>query len=198
MAIQFKHRVLIVDDDSGIRNITSMVLEVNNYDVAAAENGIEAIPLLKNKRPHVLISDLRMPYMDGYELLHLARRFFPDMGAIILSGFDGGRVPGNELADAVFAKGDYSVPDLLNCVSDLASRYPLREPGPRSLVSPSWISSEVGPTLWVACRECLGCFPLPLSEMEHTGMHREKCPSCSQNVRFMVPEDALDTMRIAA
>jgi len=67
MPMQFRHRVLTVDDDPGIRNITTMLLQVNNYDVSAVENGIEALSVLRNQRPHVMISDIRMPYMDGYE-----------------------------------------------------------------------------------------------------------------------------------
>lgn len=198
MVMQFKHRVLIVDDDSGIRNITTMVLQINNYDVEAAENGIEAISVLKRKSPHVMISDLRMPYMDGYELLRLARRFFPAMGAIVVSGLEGIEAPGGDLADAVFAKGEYSVADLLNCVSDLASRYPLRKPGVESPVSQSWISMDDRRNFWTACNECLTCFSRPLSQVAFSGMHRAYCPSCGQRIRFMMQQVQTEVMPIAA
>jgi CheY-like chemotaxis protein len=198
MTMQFRHRVLIVDDDPGVRSIAAMVLQINNYDVAAAENGIEAVPILKNKRPHVMIADLRMPYMDGYELLRLARRFFPAMGAIVVSGLEGGDAPGSDLADAVFAKGHYSVPDLLECVADLAASYPLRELSVKSPVSPSWISQDGPRNFWVACNECLACFSLPLSQLAYSGMHRAYCSSCGHRIRFMVQQDASDMMIIAA
>ena len=198
MAMQFKHRVLIVDDDPEIRNIAAIVLQINNYDVEAAENGIEAISVLKKKRPHVMISDLSMPYMNGYELLRLTRRFFPAMGAIVVSGLEGIEAPGGDLADAVFAKGEYSVADLLSCVSDLASRYPLRKPSVESHVSQSWISMDDRRNFWTVCNECLTSFSRPQSQMAFSGMHRAYCPSCGQSIRFMMQQAQTEVMPIAA
>jgi CheY-like chemotaxis protein len=198
MPMQFRHRVLTVDDDPGIRNITTMLLQVNNYDVSAVENGIEALSVLRNQRPHVMISDIRMPYMDGYELLRFARRFFPAMGAIVVSALDDAEAPGSDLADAVFIKGEYGVADLLKCVAGLASRYPLREPAGKSLMSQTWISTDDPRTFWAACNECLSCFSLPLSQMTYSGMHRGYCPSCGQRIRFMMQQTAPETMPLAA
>jgi CheY-like chemotaxis protein len=198
MAMQFMHRVLIVEDDPGMRRITTMMLQVNDYKVTAVENGIEAVPVLKNQTPHVMISDLSMPYMDGYELLRLTRRFFPAMGAIVLSGLDGDKAPGKDLVDAVFSKGDYSVRDLLACVADLAARYPLRGPSEKTPISQSWISMDDRRNFWAACNECLTCFSLPLSQLTYSGMHRGYCPSCGQTVRFQMPQDAPDRLAIAA
>jgi CheY-like chemotaxis protein len=198
VAMQFKHRVLVVDDDSGIRNVTAVVLQVNNYSVSSAENGVAAIPILKSTRPHVMISDLRMPEMDGYELLRLARRFFPAMGTIVVSALDGTEMPGRDLADAIFVKGDYRVPDLLEAVADLSAQYPLRIGNGRSPVSPSWIAQEHRSALWIICKECLACFALSLAEMGQAGMHNRWCPSCSQKVRFMVQPGALEAVAAAA
>lgn len=198
MAMQLKHCVLIVDDDPGIRDIAAMVLQINNYEVETAENGIEAISILKRERPRVMISDLSMPYMNGYELLRLTRRFFPAMGAIVVSGLEGMEAPGGDLADAVFAKGEYSVADLLSCVSDLASRYPFRRLSVKSHVSQSWISMDDRRNFWTACNECLTCFSRPLSQMAFSGMHRAYCPSCGQSIRFMMQQAQTEAMPIAA
>ncbi|HEV7520413.1 MAG TPA: response regulator [Candidatus Angelobacter sp.] len=197
MAMQFKYRALVVDDDSGIRNVTTMVLQVNNYDVLSAENGIAAIPILKNTRPHVMISDLRMPDMNGYELLRMARRFFPAMGTVVVSALET-EAPGRDLADAVFAKGEYSVPELLECVSELAGRYPLLRPSLKTAVSPSWVSQNDGRNFWAACNGCLTCFSLPLSQVGYSGMHRAYCPSCGQKIRFMMQQAHSNAMAIAA
>lgn len=198
MPMQFKHRVLTVDDDPGIRNITTMLLQVNNYDARDVENGIEAVTILKIMRPHVMISDIRMPHMNGYELLRFARRFFPAMGAIVVSALDETEAPGGDLADAVFTKGNYSVADLLECVADLASRYPLREPIVKGPVSQSWISTNDPRTFWTACNECMACFSLPLSQMSYSGMHKGYCPSCGQIIRFVMQQTVPETMTIAA
>jgi CheY-like chemotaxis protein len=198
MAMEFKYRVLVVDDDSEIRNVTAVILQMNNYDVSSAENGIAAIPILKNTQPRVMITDLRMPDMDGHELLRMARRFFPAMGAIVVSALEGIEAPGRDVADAVFAKGDYDVPDLLECVSDLAGRYPLRQANVKTAVSPSWIPQTDGRNFWAACNECLTCFSLPLSQLAYSGMHRAYCPSCGQRIRFMMQQMHSDVVAIAA
>jgi CheY-like chemotaxis protein len=197
MAMEFKYRVLVVDDDSKIRNVTAVILQMNNYDVSSAENGIAAIPILKNTRPHVMISDLRMPDMDGYELLRMARRFFPAMGTIVVSALEG-EVPGRDTADAVFAKGGYSVPELLECVSGLAGLYPILRPSLKTTVSPSWVPQNDGRNFWAACNECLTCFSLPLSQVGYSGMHRAYCPSCGQKIRFMMQQVHSDVVAIAA
>jgi CheY-like chemotaxis protein len=197
MAMEFKYRVLVVDDDSKIRNVTAVILQMNNYDVSSAENGIAAIPILKNTRPHVMISDLRMPDMDGYELLRMARRFFPAMGTIVVSALEG-EVPGRDIADAIFAKGGYRVPELLECVSDLAALYPILRPSLKTTVSPSWVPQNDGRNFWAACNECLTCFSLPLSQVGYSGMHRAYCPSCGQKIRFMMQQVHSDVVAIAA
>lgn len=62
-------KILIVDDDEGIRMIFKKVLENSGYDVETASNGIHALSILENKRFDVYIIDLKMPEMDGITLL---------------------------------------------------------------------------------------------------------------------------------
>lgn len=66
--------ILIVDDDSGIRVAVSDYLEICGYSVITAANGKEALSLLDQYHPHLLISDIRMPMMDGYELVKQIRK----------------------------------------------------------------------------------------------------------------------------
>jgi DNA-binding NarL/FixJ family response regulator len=66
--------ILIVDDDSGIRVAVSDYLEICGYSVITAANGKEALSLLDQYHPHLLISDIRMPMMDGYDLVKQIRK----------------------------------------------------------------------------------------------------------------------------
>jgi chemosensory pili system protein ChpA (sensor histidine kinase/response regulator) len=60
-------RVLVVDDSITIRKVTSRMLERNNYDVVTAKDGVDAIGKLQEYTPDVVLLDVEMPRMDGYE-----------------------------------------------------------------------------------------------------------------------------------
>jgi len=66
--------VLIVDDDPGIRLAISDYLELAGYSVVSAKNVQEALLMLKTYHPHLLISDIKMPGKDGYQLVKQVRQ----------------------------------------------------------------------------------------------------------------------------
>ncbi len=61
--------VLIVDDDRGLRELYKSELSLEGYEVMAAATGKEAVEILKESRPDVIVMDIRMPEMDGIEAL---------------------------------------------------------------------------------------------------------------------------------
>jgi two-component system, OmpR family, response regulator CpxR len=61
--------VLIVDDDRDMRDTVTAVLEAEGYDVRCAENGAQALALMHGPKPGVIVLDLLMPVMSGWELL---------------------------------------------------------------------------------------------------------------------------------
>jgi DNA-binding NarL/FixJ family response regulator len=65
--------ILVVDDDPGTRLSISDYLEISGYLVTAAENGQKALEMLEKFQPHLLITDITMPRMDGYELVQQVR-----------------------------------------------------------------------------------------------------------------------------
>jgi DNA-binding response OmpR family regulator len=67
------HRVLVVDDDRNLRKIITTNLELAGYQVATAANGQEALAKLEEDVPDLLLLDLMMPYMDGYEVTRRVR-----------------------------------------------------------------------------------------------------------------------------
>ncbi|MFN2382491.1 MAG: Hpt domain-containing protein, partial [Guyparkeria sp.] len=65
--------VLVVDDSLTVRKVTARTLERNNYDVVLARDGVEALGLLQDSLPDLVLTDIEMPRMDGFELLGAIR-----------------------------------------------------------------------------------------------------------------------------
>ncbi|MDH3643514.1 MAG: response regulator, partial [Gammaproteobacteria bacterium] len=66
--------VMVVDDSVTVRKVTSRLLERQGMDVIVAKDGIEAIAMLQEKRPDVMLLDIEMPRMDGFEVARQVRR----------------------------------------------------------------------------------------------------------------------------
>ena len=78
-------RVLIVDDDANLRRMLSMRLEAAGYDVTAASSGEQACELLPTCAPQLVITDLRMPGIDGISLLQTLHQQHPGLPVAIIS-----------------------------------------------------------------------------------------------------------------
>ena len=104
-----KCQILVVDDDHSVRESVAMTLIAAGYVVVAAEDGFRALSQLSKKLPDVILSDLDMPGMSGFELLSVVRRRFPQISTVAMSGaYVGDEVPSGVIADGFFAKGSRS------------------------------------------------------------------------------------------
>lgn len=114
-----RHLVLIVDDDAAVRTMLTTLLQESGYEVILAANGLEALALLKSGLPAVLLSDLNMPEMSGFELLSIVRQQFPKLPLVAMSGGYETRdaIPGGVTADAFYAKGHGNSRFLLRVLS---------------------------------------------------------------------------------
>jgi DNA-binding NarL/FixJ family response regulator len=65
--------ILVVDDDLGTRLAIVDYLEASGYSVVAAENGVEGLKLVEKCQPHLIVTDVTMPQMDGFELIRQVR-----------------------------------------------------------------------------------------------------------------------------
>ena len=63
--------VMIVDDSVTVRKVTSRLLERQGYDIVTAKDGVDAIEQLENVRPDLMLLDIEMPRMDGFEVTNL-------------------------------------------------------------------------------------------------------------------------------
>ena len=81
-----RRHILVVDDNPGVRETLAMLLRCAGYDVAVAEDGFAALSQLRKTLPDVVVSDLEMPRMSGFELLSIVRRRFPQILTVAMSG----------------------------------------------------------------------------------------------------------------
>jgi DNA-binding response OmpR family regulator len=82
----YRPRVLIVDDESTIADTLTEILNKNGYEATAAYDGEDAIETALVKPPHMLISDVMLPGMNGIELATIMRRIFPECKVLLFSG----------------------------------------------------------------------------------------------------------------
>jgi DNA-binding NtrC family response regulator len=116
-----KARLLIVDDEPSIRTSLSQILAEIGYRVRCAEDGFSALLELRQEIPEILLTDLNMPGMCGFELLAEVRKSYPAIHTIAMSGaFCGDEVPSGVAADAFYQKGS-SVGSLLRIMEALSS-----------------------------------------------------------------------------
>jgi len=85
--VQAPARVLVVDDERSMRELLSIVLRRDGYEVLIAEDGAAGLELLKRERVDILITDIRMPNMNGVDLLREAKRISPDIVSIVMTAF---------------------------------------------------------------------------------------------------------------
>ena len=179
-------RLLVVDDNRLIREMTSDLLLSEGYEVSTAQDGFDALSQLKGRLPDLIISDLTMPRMSGFEFLAIVRQGFPQIPTIVISG----ELLSNEpsiglIADAFFPKGNYTIDQLTDTIAKFISAAPVR-PRPSTIdVEPNWIPRDAAGYLLMKCRNCLRSFPLEASRM-NGGLHRVACPWCQATLQFRI------------
>jgi len=79
--------ILIVDDEQSYRQLLTLVFETEGHSVRTAMNGRLALDLVQQAAPDIIISDVRMPDMDGIELLRAVRETAPDLSLVLMTAF---------------------------------------------------------------------------------------------------------------
>jgi signal transduction histidine kinase len=86
MEATMKETILIVDDEEGIRKVLAIALADAGYRVLAAESGEEALELFKQEAPPIVLTDIKMPGIDGVELLRRIKQRNPETEVIMITG----------------------------------------------------------------------------------------------------------------
>ena len=182
-ASPFPYGILIVEDNPSLQELGKMLLQAQGYEVRGAEDGFEGLAALKQSLPDIIISDLQMPNMNGFEFLSVVRRRFPAIPVIVISGeFSGLSVPESVLADAFFPKGGYNAKELFEKIIELLHELPTRPRTGKPSQAAVWVKNNRG-TFAVTCSECLRTFPV--SDVTK-GLNEATCDFCSSIVRFEI------------
>lgn len=79
-------KILVIDDESAIRNTLKEILEYENYEVVTAEDGQKGLDLIGKVEPDVILCDVKMPGIDGMDLLDKVKVSWPDIPIIMITG----------------------------------------------------------------------------------------------------------------
>jgi CheY-like chemotaxis protein len=130
----FHYRLLIVDDEPLARGLLQNSLSRQGFEVRIAKDGFAALAQMHGALPDLIVSDLKMPNMSGFEFLSIARRRFPQIPTIAVSGeFHPPVEPLGVLADAFLAK-PFRFEELL---AELLREAPPQKPVPPPQAEPA-------------------------------------------------------------
>jgi two-component system chemotaxis response regulator CheY len=118
-------RVLVVDDDKGIREFVRTVLSDEGYDVAEATDGQQALDRVAQRRPDVILLDMRMPVMDGWEFARTYReRPGPHAPIVIVTAALDVAKDAKEIGANGFLAKPFQLDDLLQLVQQHSAPAP--------------------------------------------------------------------------
>jgi len=184
----FRYRLLVIDDEPLSRDLLQSSLSGAGYEVRIAKDGFAALAQMRGALPDLIVSDLKMPNMSGFEFLSIARRRFPQIPTIAVSGeFHSPIEPLGVLADAFLPK-PFRLEELLAKIADL-----LRDAPPRPAIkrdrAPVWVPRN-GEYYVITCTDCLRSFSIPAEKSARVlrELRTLECIFCDAHVQFIVEE----------
>jgi CheY-like chemotaxis protein len=208
--IDAKVTILIVDDDPSVRFSLGQIFQCMGHSVRTAEDGFSALREMRETMPDILLSDLNMPHMSGFELLSVIRRRFPSVYVIAMSGANlRGGIPAGIAADGFYEKAS-GVVALLKAVENGATADRLSLLSSRKS-TPIWVSRpgisvdrssilerqeenrrSESKQVMIGCPECLRSFA---QAMDTSGSLLETvCLHCCTAIHYAVVEQFASVM----
>ena len=113
-----KNSILVVDDEDALRTVLSSELESEGYIVATAGDGDEAISILQGKVFDLVLLDIKMPRVDGFEVLRFIKERYPATKVIMLTGFADlkNAIESKKMGAEDFVSKPYDLVDLLTTI----------------------------------------------------------------------------------
>ena len=199
-----KTHLLVVEDEPMIRQLFSTLLSAAGYSVAQAQDGFTALEEVRRQRPALILSDLNMPRMTGFELLSVIRRRFPAIHVIAMSGaFVGDEVPDGVAADAFYQKSGRHISTLVEVIEETlkrtaelnASADQSSEPNEATPGVALWLSRRGtpidGPHILLTCSECLRSFPHYTGHESSMHVETTTCVFCGATISYALLDPSL-------
>lgn len=204
-----KVHLLVVEDEPIIRELFSTLLIAAGYSVSQAHDGFAALEEVRRQRPALILSDLNMPRMTGFELLSVVRRRFPGIHVIAMSGaFDGDEIPKGVAADAYYQKSGRKINTLVEVIEGIIqSAAPTHtstphipadadpaQPEPQPHVA-LWVSKRGFdldcPYILLSCPECLRSFPHCVGEERNMELEHTQCVYCKSPISYALLDPSI-------
>jgi CheY-like chemotaxis protein len=178
----------LVDDEPLIRKLISGNLVAAGYVVQTAADGLDALGKLRAGLPDLIISDLNMPRMEGFEFLAVVRKRFPQIPVIVISGVDADELPAGVANDAFYHKNGFGFQQLLETISDLTGKPPPRTAPPLVDNEPVQVRWHESGSYIIGCGDCLREFNIPRIFHIEGAEKWTSCVHCGKFVHFLVAE----------
>ncbi len=181
---QFRRRVLLVDGDTAFLQECSNALRKEGYEVLAAEDGFSALHVLRGAQPDLLVVELNLPRMSGFELLSVVRTRFPAISVVAVSGeYTAANVPNEAICDIFLPKSPYTPVELVDRVLTLVEQSPIRASRVKTDSAPVWIPRSRTGWIILTCPECLRSFS---TAEPKSSPAVETCVYCGADVRLQM------------
>lgn len=112
-------RILITEDEESLRRFVARALRLDGHETFEAGDGAEGLERLDEGPFDLLLSDIRMPVMDGIELAHQASARFPEMKILLMTGYAEQRERADDLASKIVdvVPKPFALPDIRKAVA---------------------------------------------------------------------------------
>lgn len=183
-------KVLVVEDDPDLRTLISAILTASGYRVRSSHDGCSALEKIRTELPDIVLSDLFMAGMSGFELLSVIRQRFPAIRVVAMSGsYSGRNVPTGVAADAFYEKAT-DIRSLLAMIAEVQKNR--RTPSKHATSTPIWVPAamedQTGEALaLLSCTECLRTFPETLVASANV-IHESLCSFCRVPIQYALIE----------
>lgn len=188
---QFRYRVLIADNDEALLVKLAVRLADEGYDIRTARDGFEALAAMREATPDLLLSDLRMPNMSGFELLSIVRKRFPAMAVIASSSEFATAGNPSLLCDRYVQKSANATLKLLDAIRELLSQSPLRSQPAKDGATPAWFPRSINGYFVLTCVECLRSFSVMTRSAQIGKDAAASCPHCGVDVKYYIEDSVL-------
>jgi CheY-like chemotaxis protein len=181
--------LLIVEDEPDTRFLLSEIFMMRGYKVRTAGDGFAALAMIRVRSPNLLLSDLNMPGMSGFELLSVVRRLYPLIYVVASSGaYSGTHVPNGIAADGFHEKAT-GMTSLISLILTGADQTPSSLPSQR-MTTPQWVNlQEAAPSesrhVLINCPECLRPFQQSVEKV-NAEIRNVRCRYCGGRVDYAI------------
>ncbi|MFN3319913.1 MAG: response regulator [Allorhizobium sp.] len=112
-------RILITEDEDSLRSFVARALRLDGHETHEAADGAEGLEKLSESAFDLLLSDIRMPVMDGIELAHRAHSEFPEMKILLMTGYAEQRERADDLSAKIVdvVSKPFALPDIRKAVA---------------------------------------------------------------------------------